>query len=176
LINAAMDITTTEVADMLVGGVFPADADRFGAVIRKGIPYVGSVGALDMVNFGPRNSVPEKFNTRKFVIHNPSVTLMRTTRDENRAMGQWIAERLNQMDGPVRFLLPELGVSLIDAPGKSFHDPEADNALFEAIEKTIRPTSRRTVTRVKANINDPLFVEAALLAFASITSKIARRD
>jgi uncharacterized protein (UPF0261 family) len=175
LINAAMDITTTEVADMLVGGVFPADADRFGAVIRKGIPYVGSVGALDMVNFGPRNTVPEKFKSRKFVVHNPSVTLMRTTRDENRAMGQWIAERLNQMDGPVRFLLPELGVSLIDAPGKPFHDLEADNALFEAIEKTIRPTSRRTVVRVKANINDPLFVEAALSAFASITPKIARR-
>jgi uncharacterized protein (UPF0261 family)/ABC-type branched-subunit amino acid transport system ATPase component len=175
LINAVMDITTTEVADMLVGGVFAADADRFGSIIRTGIPYVGSVGALDMVNFGPRNTVPEKFRSRKFVVHNPNVTLMRTTRDENRAMGQWIAERLNQMDGPVRFLLPEMGVSLIDAPGKPFHDPEADNALFEAIEKTIRPTSRRTVARVKANINDPLFVEAALSAFASITPKIARR-
>ena len=175
LINAAMDITTTEVADMLVGGVFPADSDRFGAIIRTGIPYVGSVGALDMVNFGPRNTVPDKFKSRKFVVHNPSVTLMRTTRDENRAVGQWIAERLNQMEGPVRFLLPELGVSLIDAPGKPFHDPEADNALFEAIEKAIRPTSRRTVTRVKANINDPLFVDAALSAFASITPKIARR-
>jgi uncharacterized protein (UPF0261 family) len=101
--------------------------------------------------------------------------LMRTTRDENRAMGQWIAERLNQMDGPVRFLLPEQGVSLIDAPGKPFHDPEADNALFEAIEKTFRPTSRRTVSRVKANINDPQFVEAALSAFTSITPKLARR-
>jgi uncharacterized protein (UPF0261 family)/ABC-type branched-subunit amino acid transport system ATPase component len=175
LINAAMDITTTEVADMLVGGVFAADADRFGAIIRTGIPYVGSVGALDMVNFGPRNTVPEKFKSRKFVVHNPSVTLMRTTRDENRAMGHWIAERLNQMEGAVRFLLPEGGVSLIDAPGKPLHDPEADNALFEAIEKTIRPTSRRTVVRVKANINDPLFVEAALSAFASITPKIARR-
>ncbi len=175
LINAAMDITTTEVADMLVGGVFPADADRFGAIIRTGIPYVGSVGALDMVNFGPRNTVPEKFKSRKFVIHNPNVTLMRTTRDENRAMGQWIAERLNLMEGSVRFLLPEGGVSLIDAKDKPFHDPEADNALFEAIEKTIRPTSRRTVARVKANINDPVFVEAALSAFASITPKIARR-
>jgi uncharacterized protein (UPF0261 family) len=175
LINALMDITTTEVADMLVGGVFPADADRFGSAIRTGVPYVGSVGALDMVNFGPRNTVPEKFKSRKFVIHNPNVTLMRTTRDENRAMGQWIAERINLMEGPVRFLLPEGGVSMIDAPGKPFHDPEADNALFEAIEKTLRPTSRRSVSRVKANINDPLFVEAALAAFASITPKILRR-
>jgi uncharacterized protein (UPF0261 family) len=152
-----------------------ADADRFGSIIRTGIPYVGSVGALDMVNFGPRNTVPEKFKSRKFVIHNPSVTLMRTTRDENRSMGIWIGERLNQMEGPVRFLLPEGGVSLIDAPGKAFHDPEADNALFEAIEKTVRLTSRRTVARVKGNINDPSFVEAAFAAFTSITPKLARR-
>ena len=175
LIHAFLDLTTTEVADMLVGGVFPADADRFGAAIRTGIPFVGSTGALDMVNFGPQASVPEKFRARKFVIHNPNVTLMRTTRDENRAMGQWIGERLNLMEGQVRFLLPEGGVSLIDAPGKPFHDPEADNALFEAVQKTVRETSRRRVERVKANINDPVFVEAALAAFASITPRRERR-
>jgi uncharacterized protein (UPF0261 family) len=128
-----------------------------------------------MVNFGPRATVPEKFKARKFVVHNPNVTLMRTTRDENRAMGNWIAERLNQMEGQVRFLLPEAGVSLIDAPGKPFHDPEADNALFEAIEKTLRPTSRRTLQRVKANINDTAFVDAAFAAFTSITPKPIRR-
>lgn len=175
LISALMDITTTEVADMLVGGVFPADADRFGSAIRTGVPYVGSVGALDMVNFGPRATVPEKFKSRKFVIHNPNVTLMRTTRDENRAMGQWIAERLNLMAGPVRFLLPEGGVSMIDVKDKPFYDPEADNALFEAIEKTLRHSSNRTVNRVAANINDPVFVEAALAAFSCITPKIPRR-
>jgi uncharacterized protein (UPF0261 family)/ABC-type branched-subunit amino acid transport system ATPase component len=175
LINSLLDLTTTEVADMLVGGVFAADADRFGSVIRSGIPYVGSVGALDMVNFGPRNTVPEKFKSRKFAIHNPNVTLMRTTRDENRAIGTWIGERLNQMEGQVRFLLPEGGVSLIDAPGKAFHDPEADAALFDAIEKTVRVTSRRSVARVKGNINDVTFVDAALAAFASITPKSARR-
>jgi uncharacterized protein (UPF0261 family) len=175
LINAMLDITTTEVADMLVGGVFAADADRFGAAIRTSVPYVGSVGALDMVNFGPSATVPEKFRARTFVAHNANVTLMRTTRDENRAVGQWIAERLNLMDGPVRFLLPEGGVSLLDAPGKPFHDPEADHALFEAIEKTMRQTSRRSVARVNSNINDPLFVEAALAAFASITPAISRR-
>lgn len=175
LIHAMLDITTTEVADMLVGGVFAADADRFGSAIRTGIPYVGSVGALDMVNFGPRASVPEKFRARHFVVHNANVTLMRTTRDENRAMGEWIARRLNLMEGPVRFLLPEGGVSLLDAPGKPFHDPEADHALFEAIEKTLNQTSRRRAIRVNANINDPLFVEAALAAFTSITPEIPRR-
>ena len=175
LINAFLDLTTTEVADMLVGGVFPADQDRFGAAIRTGLPFVGSAGALDMVNFGPRASVPEKFRARNFVIHNPHVTLMRTTPDENRAMGEWIGGRLNLMEGEVRFLLPEGGVSSLDAPDKPFHDPEADNALFEAISKTVRETGRRRVERVKANINDPLFVEAALTAFASITPQPERR-
>ena len=175
LLAAMLDVTTTEVADLIVGGVFAATEDRFGAAIRSRLPYVGSVGALDMVNFGPRDTVPTKFASRKFVIHNPNVTLMRTTRDENRQIGQWIGERLNQMEGPVRFLLPEGGVSLLDAPGKPFHDPEADAALFEAIERTMRQTPRRKLERVKANINDPLFVDAALAAFASITPRLERR-
>jgi uncharacterized protein (UPF0261 family)/ABC-type branched-subunit amino acid transport system ATPase component len=175
LLTAFLDLTTTEVADMIVGGVFPATADRFGAAIRTGLPYVGSAGALDMVNFGPRDTVPEKFRSRKFVIHNPNVTLMRTTRDENRQFGQWIGERLNQMNGPVRFLLPEGGVSLLDAPGKPFHDPEADNALFEALEKTVRPTPQRQVFRTRGNINDDSFVDAAIDAFSAITPKLQRR-
>lgn len=175
LLSGFLDLTTTEVADMIVGGVFPADQDRFGAPIRTGLPYVGSVGALDMVNFGPRDTVPEKFRNRKFVIHNPNVTLMRTTRDENRAFGEWIGGRLNQMNGPVRFLLPEGGVSMLDASGKAFHDPEADNALFEAIEKTVRGTPQRRVERVGANINDAPFVEAAVEAFRAIAPKLQRR-
>ena len=175
LLSAVFDLTTTEVADMLVGGVMPADADRFGSIIRTGVPYVGSVGALDMVNFGPRSTVQIKFNERKFVEHNQNVTLMRTTPDENRAMGVWIAERLNMMQGPVRFLLPEGGVSSIDAPGKIFHDPEADSALFEAIEKTFRSTSSRQLQRVKANINDVVFSDAAYQAFTSITPNNIRR-
>ncbi|TJV43119.1 MAG: ABC transporter permease [Mesorhizobium sp.] len=175
LLSAFLDLTTTEVADMIVGGVFPATEDRFGAAIRTGLPYVGSAGALDMVNFGPRDSVPEKFSSRKFVIHNPNVTLMRTTRDENRAFGEWIGARLNAMNGPVRFLLPEGGVSMLDAPGQPFHDPEADNALFEAIEKTVRQTPLRHVERVRANINDTPFVDAAVAAFHAITPKLQRR-
>ena len=146
MLAGALDVTTTEVADLLVGGVFPATEDRFGAFIRHPIPYVGSVGALDMVNFGPRDTVPEKFRGRNLVVHNPNVTLMRTTRDENRMFGAWIGERLNAMRGPVRFLLPEGGVSGIDLPGKPFYDPEADNALFEAIEKTVSADRPAQVT------------------------------
>ncbi len=157
MLAGALDVTTTEVADLLVGGVFPATEDRFGAFIRNALPYVGSVGALDMVNFGPRDTVPEKFRGRNLVVHNPNVTLMRTTRDENALFGRWIGERLNRMRGPVRFLLPEGGVSGIDAPGKPFHDPEADNALFEAIEKTVERNGQRQVIRVPAAINDTAF-------------------
>ncbi len=175
LLSGLLDITTTEVADMIVGGAFAADADRFGAAIRTGLPYVGSVGALDMVNFGARETVPDKFRGRKFVVHNPNVTLMRTTRDENRAFGEWIGGRLNAMSGPVRFLLPEGGVSMLDAPGQPFFDPEADNALFEAIEKTVRATSSRQVARVRANINDAAFVGALVDAFAAIAPKLQRR-
>jgi uncharacterized protein (UPF0261 family) len=175
LLAGFLDITTTEVADMLVGGVFAADRDRFGAPIRTGLPYVGSVGALDMVNFGPHDTVPEKFKSRKFVIHNPTVTLMRTTRDENRTIGEWIGSRLNEMNGPVRFLLPEGGVSMLDAAGGQFWDPEADNALFEAIEKTVRITPQRQVVRVHANINDEAFANRLVDAFRSVMPKALRR-
>src|SRR4029077_3195853 len=94
-----IDLTTTEVCDLLMGGVFPATDDRFGAIIRSRIPYVGSVGALDMVNFGAPDTTPERYRQRKFHVHNPQVTLMRTTPEENERMGRWIGERLNQMDG-----------------------------------------------------------------------------
>jgi len=175
LLSGFIDLTTTEVADMLVGGVFAADSDRFGAAIRTGLPYVGSVGAMDMVNFGPRETVPEKFRGRRLVVHNPHVTLMRTTRDENRVIGEWMGARINQMDGPVRLLLPLGGVSLLDAPGQPFHDPEADNALFEALERTVRPTARRRIERIDANINDDKFVAAVTDAFLSISPRRERR-
>jgi uncharacterized protein (UPF0261 family) len=175
MLAAAVDVTTTEVADLIVGGVFPATEDRFGAFIRRPIPYVGSVGAVDMVNFGPRDSVPQKFRGRNLVVHNPNVTLMRTTRDENAAIGAFIAERLNRMSGPVRFLLPEGGVSLLDQPGKPFHDPEADNALFETIEKAVVRTGQRQVLRVPAGINDPPFVAALVGAFRSIAAPLRKR-
>jgi uncharacterized protein (UPF0261 family)/ABC-type branched-subunit amino acid transport system ATPase component len=175
LLSAFIDLTTTEVADMMVGGVFAADRDRFGAPIRTGLPYVGSVGAIDMVNFGPRESVPEKFRNRRFVVHNPNVTLMRTTRDENRAIGEWMGGRFNQMEGPVRLLLPEKGVSMLDAPGQAFCDPDADNALFESLERTVRQTGRRKIERIDANINDAKFAEAVVDAFSAIAPRRERR-
>ena len=170
-----IDLTTTEIADMLVGGVFPADQDRFGAAIRTDLPWVGSVGAMDMVNFGSRDTVPERFSARRFVIHNPNVTLMRTTPQENRAIGEWMGARINQMEGPVRLLLPEGGLSALDTPGAPFHDPEADAALFGALEETIRQTARRRIERVKANINDDSFIAATTGAFASVAPRRERR-
>jgi len=175
LMAGVIDLTTTEVADMLMGGVLPATEDRFGAIIRTRVPYVGSVGALDMVNFGPRESVPERYQSRRFQIHNPQVTLMRTTPDENARIGRWIGERLNQMDGPVRFLLPELGVSALDAPGQPFWDPEADAALFRTLEQTVRQTSNRQLIRVRRNINEPEFTAAVVAAFRPLLGRVGER-
>ena len=160
LIEACLDITTTEVADMLVGGILPADEDRFGPVIRKRIPFVGSVGAVDVVNFGPRAKVPPKFEQRLLHVHNPEVTLMRTTPAENTAIGRWIAEKLNQMQGPCVFLLPEGGISELDAPGRPFHHPEADAALFEAITQHFESGPQRVLRRVPHHINAPAFADA----------------
>ena len=157
LLAAVIDLTTTEVCDLLMGGVLPATEDRFGAMIRARMPYVGSVGALDMVNFGPPDTVPPAYTGRRLHVHNPQVTLDAHHRRENGAIGRWIGEKLNQMDGPVRFFLPEGGVSALDAPGQAFHDPEADAALFRALEQTVRQTASRQLIRVKRHINDPEF-------------------
>jgi uncharacterized protein (UPF0261 family)/ABC-type branched-subunit amino acid transport system ATPase component len=162
---SVIDLTTTEVCDLLMGGVFPATDDRFGAIIRSRVPYVGSAGALDMVNFGAPDAIPERYRQRKFHVHNPQVTLMRTTPEENERMGRWIGERLNQMDGPVRFFLPEGGVSALDAQGQPFWDPAADTALFKALERTVRQTANRQLIRVKRNINDPEFASTIVSAF-----------
>ena len=170
LIAGMIDTTTTEVADFLFGGVFPCTNDRFGAVARTRLPYVGSVGAVDMVNFGAREAVPEKYQGRNLYVHNPQVTLMRTTPDENAAIGRWIAERLNRCDGEVRFLLPLAGVSAIDAPGMPFHDPQAGEALFAAIRSTFIATPNRRLIELPLNINDPAFADAAVAEFRKIAS------
>ncbi len=169
LLHAVLDVTTTEVCDLLLGGIFPCSDDRFGAVARRGLPYVGSCGALDMVNFGAIDTVPAQHRDRTLYIHNPQVTLMRTTPAENARIGEWIGERLNRCDGPVRFLLPEDGVSALDLPGMPFHDPDADAALFDAIEATVRQTDRRRLVRVPCNVNDPAFVKVVLEQFREIT-------
>jgi uncharacterized protein (UPF0261 family) len=170
LVRGMLDITTTEVPDFLMGGVFPCTEGRFGAVSRTRLPYVGSVGACDMVNFGAKETVPERFRTRNLYVHNPQVTLMRTTPEENRAVGEWIAARLNRCEGPVRFLLPLGGVSAIDAPGMPFHDPEADAALFAAVRSTLRQTADRRLVELPHNLNDPAFAAALVQAFRDIAA------
>ncbi len=170
MVVAVLDMTTTEVADELIGGVFPAGPGRMDAIARTGVPYVGSVGAVDMVNFGAIDTVPAEFADRTLHVHNPQVTLMRTTPDENTAIGEFIARKLNACTGPVRFLLPEGGVSMIDAPGQPFHDPAADAALFAAIEANVNQNDDRVVMRVAANINEEPFVQAVLDAFADVMS------
>jgi uncharacterized protein (UPF0261 family)/ABC-type branched-subunit amino acid transport system ATPase component len=176
MLEGVIDVTTTEVCDLLMGGVFPATEDRFGAIIRARMPYVGACGALDMVNFGPRDTVPERYHGRLLHRHNPNVTLMRTTPDENDRIGRWIGERLNRMDAPVRFLLPEGGVSALDRPGHVFHDEAADAALFRALEATVRQTSTRQLVRVPAHINDAAFAAAVLDAYRTVHGgRIVRR-
>jgi uncharacterized protein (UPF0261 family)/ABC-type branched-subunit amino acid transport system ATPase component len=174
-LTGVIDLTTTEVCDLLMGGVFPATEDRFGAIIRSRVPYVGSTGALDMVNFGAPETIPERYRQRKFHVHNPQVTLMRTTPEENERMGRFIGERLNQMDGPVRFFLPEGGVSALDAQGQPFWDAEADQALFRALERTVRQTNNRQLIRVRENINDPEFASTIVSAFRALLGRGAGR-
>lgn len=170
-----IDLTTTEVCDLLMGGVFPATEDRFGAIIRTRAPYVGSVGALDMVNFGALDTIPERYRGRKFHVHNPQVTLMRTTAEENERIGRWIGEKLNQMDGPVRFFLPEGGVSALDTRGQPFWDPDADAALFRTLERTVRQTGNRQLIRVPRNINDPEFASTIAAAFRTLFGRTGAR-
>jgi uncharacterized protein (UPF0261 family) len=128
-----------------------------------------------MVNFGAPDTIPERNRQRRLHVHNPQVTLMRTTPEENERMGQWIGERLNQMDGPVRFLLPEGGVSALDAPGQPFRDADADAALFRAMERTVRQTGNRQLIRVKNNINDPEFAAAVVSAFRPLLGRSGGR-
>jgi uncharacterized protein (UPF0261 family) len=165
LITGVLDISTTEVADLLMGGVMSAGEGRLDAIARTGVPYVGSCGALDMVNFGAMDTVPERYRDRNLYPHNPQVTLMRTTPEENARIGAFIAGKLNACDGPVRFLIPEGGVSMIDAPGQPFHDPEADRVLFETLEREVRQTPERRLVRRPEHLNDPAFADALVSAF-----------
>lgn len=165
LVAGLLDVTATEVADHLVGGTMPCTPDRYGAVARTGLPWVGSVGAVDMVNFGARDTVPAQFDGRKLLVHNPQITLMRTTPAENTAIGHFITERLNRCAGPVTLFLPLGGVSAVDAPGMPFHDPEADAALFAAIRDSFHATASRRLIELPHNINDPAFADAMAAEF-----------
>jgi uncharacterized protein (UPF0261 family) len=171
-IAGVLDITTTELADELVGGVLSAGPHRMEVAGRMGVPQVISAGALDMVNFGPRDSVPEKFRARRLYEHNPTVTLMRTTPEENAQLGRIIAQKASAAMGPVTIMLPLGGVSAIDAPGQPFHDPAADSALFEAIREGVCGTVK--VVEVDAHINDPVFAERLVAEFTQLAG--GRRD
>jgi uncharacterized protein (UPF0261 family) len=168
--SCVFDMTTTEVADYLVGGVLACTEDRFGAFIRNPVPYIGSVGACDMVNFGSRETVPDKFTSRKFHVHNAQVTLMRTTPDENTKIGAFIVERLNRMAGSVRFFLPLRGVSALDSKSQAFFDEAADNALFESIRQGFKTSNDHQLIEVDAHINDQAFADAALKSYREMTN------
>ena len=169
LIAGVLDITTTELADELVGGVLTAGPERLTAAGLAGVPQVISVGALDMVNFGPPETVPAKFQGRRFYQHNPTVTLMRTTPDENDQLGKEIALKASASKGPTAILLPLRGVSAIDAEGKAFWWPEADKALFDSIRLWRSP--RVELVELDLHINDPTFAKAAVEKLLSIVAK-----
>ncbi len=168
LINGVLDITTTEVADEVVGGVFPAGPHRFEVLIEKQIPLLLSLGAVDMVNFGAKSTVPKEFRERRLHVHNEQVTLMRTTPDENRQIARWIANKLNQSTSPVTFVVPEGGVSAIDAPGQPFYDPDANAALFDELRNALNQTTERRLVFSPLHINDPKFAELLLSEYKAM--------
>jgi uncharacterized protein (UPF0261 family) len=158
-ISGVLDITTTEWADELVGGVFSAGPTRLEAAARAGIPQIIVPGCVDMVNFGAMDTVPEKYKDRKFYQWNPNVTLMRTTPEENGEMGRIFAEKANASKGPVVFMLPLKGVSMLDPEGEIFYWPEANQAIFDAIKQNVREDI--PVIEMDVNINDPSFADRA---------------
>jgi uncharacterized protein (UPF0261 family) len=174
LIKGVLDVTTTEVADLVVGGVLACGPARFDAILESKIPYVLSLGALDMVNFGAVESVPERFRGRKLQVHNAQVTLMRTTADENRRCARWIAAKLNRVHAPFRLLIPEKGVSALDAPGQPFFDPEADAALFDELESAVVVTPDRSILRLPFHINEPAFAQALVESFLNLPAGMIR--
>lgn len=158
LVAGVLDITTTEWADELVGGVLTAGPERLDATARAKIPAIVTPGCLDMVNFGEPSTVPAKFSGRNFYQHNAQVTLMRTTPAECAELGRILAEKLNRYPAPVTFLIPSRAISVISAAGKPFHDPAADEALFSAVKAGLRPDI--PVVELDVEINDPAFARA----------------
>jgi uncharacterized protein (UPF0261 family) len=153
-----LDLTTTELADDLVGGVLSAGPDRLEAAGELGLPQVVSLGALDMVNFGPRATVPPQFEDRNLYVHNPTVTLMRTTPEECVELGRRIARKLSAATGPTALFVPLRGVSMIATEGGPFYDPEADEALFAGLREGLGEDVE--LHEVDADVNDPVFADA----------------
>jgi uncharacterized protein (UPF0261 family) len=161
-IAGVLDITTTELADELAGGVFSAGPNRLEAAARRGVPAIVTPGCLDMVNFGAPETVPARYEGRRFYPHNANVTLMRTTVEENQQLGAQFATKISDSTGPVTVFLPLQGISVISAPGGPFHWPEADAALFSAIKSNLRPDI--PVVEMDCVINAPEFAEACASA------------
>jgi uncharacterized protein (UPF0261 family) len=159
MIRGVLDLTTTELADELVGGILSAGRDRLTAAGLRGVPQVISLGALDMVNFGPPETVPGRFRSRRIYQHNPTVTLMRTTPEENDRLGKEIAEKASAARGPTAVLVPLRGVSAIDQEGQPFWWPEADQALFQSLRQWLSPHVR--LIELDLHVNDPAFAETA---------------
>jgi uncharacterized protein (UPF0261 family) len=153
-----LDVTTTELADELVGGVLSAGPERLEAAGAAGVPQVVSLGALDMVNFGPRETVPAQFEDRNLYVHNPTVTLMRTTEEECAELGRTIGRKLAAASAPTAVFVPLGGVSAIDVPGQPFHDPAADAALVAALEQEL--DGRVELHELQQDVNDPAFAVA----------------
>ncbi len=170
IIEGVLDITTTELADELVGGILTAGKDRLTAAALRGIPQVISVGALDMVNFGPRDTVPEKFKERRFYQHNSNVTLMRTTPAENDKLGKEIAEKASAAVGPTAILLPLQGVSSIDREGQIFWWPEAEQALFQSVRNWVGPQVK--LIELDMHINDPEFAHVAAETLLGMLARV----
>jgi len=168
LLAGVLDITTTEVADEIVGGVLTAGPSRMDVFARSAIPYVASCGALDMVNFWAKATVPTQFKDRNLHVHNPNVTLMRTTPDEATRIGRFIVDKLNRMEGPVRFLVPEGGFSGLDRPGGPFWDPAADRALVDVIASNFRAGTNRKLLKLPHHVNDQAFADALVATFNEI--------
>jgi len=162
MVAGVLDITTTELADELVGGVLSAGPERLDAAAKHGVPAIVAPGCLDMVNFGEQASVPTAFAGRRFYIHNPQVTLMRTTPEECAALGRLVASKANASRAPVTVLIPRKGVSVISMAGGPFHDPAADAALFSSLENGLRPGIQ--CLTVDGDINDPAFARACVEA------------
>jgi uncharacterized protein (UPF0261 family) len=157
LVAGVVDVSTTEIADLVAGGIMAATPDRLGAIARRRIPWVGSVGALDMVNFGAPDTVPERYRGRTLYEHNAQVTLMRTTPDECREAARFLAAGLNACEGPVRLVLPTAGVSALDVAGGPFADPEATAALVDTLRSELRPSDERRLVETDLHVNDPAF-------------------
>ena len=173
LLEGVIDVSTTEIADEVVGGTLSAGPTRLDVFARHPLPWVGSLGALDMVNFGAWDTVPERFKGRRLYRHNPNVTLMRTTADECRAIGEFLVAKLNAMQGPVRLLIPEGGLSAIDRPGQPFHDPQADQVLIDTLVRGLAAGAQRRVLRLPHHINDEAFAQAIVDAWEEVQARPA---